>query len=130
MANAEPSVSNGLPGARPPATRVTHVRYLVMAAGCSMALVAYVHRLGFPNYASEIKQDFGLRSEDVGYLTAAFLIAYGVGQVPAGLAGDRWGARLLLPLYVVGWSLATAVLGLVPAEAPPVWRPLAFLLQP
>jgi MFS family permease len=106
------------------------VRYLVLAAGCSLALVAYIHRLGFPNYLSEIKSDFGLSSEDVGYLTAAFLIAYGFGQIPAGLAGDRWGARLLLPVFVLGWSLATAALGLVPADVPSVWQPLALFLQP
>src|SRR5438128_642028 len=94
-------------GAEAPATRV---RYLVLAAGCSMALLAYVHRLAFSVFAPEIKRDFSLSDQEVGYLMAAFLVAYGVFQVPAGLAGDRLGARLLLTLFVLGWSLVTAAI--------------------
>jgi ACS family glucarate transporter-like MFS transporter len=111
------------------ASRGTRVRYLVLAAGCSMALIAYLHRLGFALFAPDIKKDFALSDEDVGYLMAAFLIAYGVCQIPAGLAGDRLGARVLLPLFVLGWSLTTAAIAMVPAEAVQGDWPLT-LLQP
>jgi sugar phosphate permease len=111
--------------------RPTRVRYLVLAAGCSLALVAYVHRLGFSIFAPEIKRDFALGDQDVGYLMFAFLVAYGACQVPAGLSGDRLGARLLLPLFVLGWSLVTAAFVLVPTHAPPsapLLQPLLLLL--
>ena len=106
------------------------MRYLVLAAGCSMALLAYVHRLGFAVFAPEIKQDLGLTDRGVGYLMAAFLIAYGACQIPSGLVGDRLGARRLLTFFVVGWSLVTVAIGLVPSDAPVAAGPLALLLQP
>src|SRR5215510_5621899 len=74
------------------AGRPTCVRYLVLAAGCSMALLAYAHRLGFTVVAPEIKQEFGLSGQDMGWIMSVFLIAYGLFQVPAGFLGDRLGA--------------------------------------
>jgi sugar phosphate permease len=127
MGNLKPSLASGITAEAPAAARATRVRFLVLAAGCSMALLAYVHRLGFAVYAPEIKRDFGLSGQDVGYLMSAFLIAYGVFQVPMGLAGDRLGARLLLTLFVLGWSLVTAAIALVPSEGPPPGKPLALL---
>jgi sugar phosphate permease len=93
-----------------------------------MALLAYVDRIGFSVFAQEIGRDFHLTAQDVANLMAAFMISYGACQVPMGLAGDWFGARLLLPLFVVGWSLATAAVGLVPPEATPSWLPLYELL--
>src|SRR5262245_54185750 len=101
----------------------TRVRYLVLAVGCSMYLLSYLDRFGFGFFAARIGSDFFLDPEHQGYLATAFLIAYGGCQIPAGLAGDRYGARLLLTVFVVGWSVATAALGLVPA-------PDAFMLAP
>src|SRR5262249_10240533 len=113
MSNQELFPGNGkadlLLNGEPP----TRVRYLVLAGGCSMALLAYVDRFGFAVFADRIGEDFGLSDQDMGYLMAAFLVSYGACQVPAGLAGDRFGARLLLTVFVVGWSVATAALGLV-----------------
>lgn len=101
-----------IPSTSTPATRV---RYRVLAAGCGLALVAYLPRLGFGVFAPDVKRDFALNDEVMGYLMFAFLLAYGACQIPAGLAGDRLGARLLLPLSVVGWSLAAAAISLTPA---------------
>jgi len=114
----------------PSVSQPTRIRYLVVAAGCSLALVAYIHRLGFSLFLPEIKRDFGLTDQDAGNLTWVFLIAYGAGQLPGGLAGDRWGARLLLPLFVLGWSLVTAAIALVPATVPASEEHLTLLLSP
>ena len=128
MSNQELFPGNGkadlLLNGEPP----TRVRYLVLAGGCSMALLAYVDRFGFAVFADRIGEDFGLSDQDMGYLMAAFLVSYGACQVPAGLAGDRFGARLLLTVFVVGWSVATAALGLVPKDVALTWLPLALLL--
>jgi sugar phosphate permease len=66
----------------------------------------------------------------MGYLMSAFLLSYGACQIPAGLAGDWLGARLVLPLSVLGWSLAAVAISLVPAESPPGWGALAELRNP
>lgn len=126
---------SGITDRRPAPGRPTRVRYVVLAAGCTMALLAYVHRLAFSLYAPEIKQEFSLGDKDVGNLMAAFLLSYALFQVPAGLAGDRLGARLLLTLFILYSSLITAAIGLVPrsgsatGELPPLLvEPLVLLL--
>jgi MFS transporter, ACS family, glucarate transporter len=90
----------------------TWVRYQVLAAGCLLALLTYVQRLGFARALPDIKRDIGLNDDHIGDLTAAFLIAYGGFQVFGGLAGDRLGARHLLTLLVLGWSLLTGAVAL------------------
>lgn len=91
----------------------TRVRYAVLAAACTVALVTYVHRLGFAVGAPELKRDVGLNDEQMGYLLAAFFWAYGGFQVLGGWLGDRLGARHLLTLMVLAWSLVTGAVALV-----------------
>jgi sugar phosphate permease len=83
----------------------TFVRYQVLAVACSLAILTYVQRQGFIAATPYIKQDLGLNDGQMGYLLAVWLVAYGIFQVPGGLIGDRIGARHLLTLLVVGWSL-------------------------
>src|SRR4051794_16103307 len=65
----------GLPQApdRAPATRV---RYQVLAAGCTLALLTYIQRLGFERAVPDIKQGLGLNDQQMGYVASAFLVAY------------------------------------------------------
>ena len=48
--------------------RPTRVRYQVLAAGCSVAVVAYIHRVGFATATTEIKSQLCLSSQDIGFL--------------------------------------------------------------
>jgi sugar phosphate permease len=135
MGTSSPTPPGAFTGEPPKFAPPTHVRYLVLAAGCSMALLAYVHRLAFATYAPEIQRDFGLDDQDVGNLMSAFLLFYALFQIPSGLAGDRLGARMLLSLSVLAWSVVTALIGLVPAgesggggAAGLFLKPLAILL--
>jgi MFS transporter, ACS family, glucarate transporter len=100
--------------------RPSHVRYRVLAIACVLALLTYINRLGFGVAAPEIKQEIGLSDEQMGYLASAFLVAYGLCQVPGGLVGDRIGGRNLLTILVLSWSLlsgATALGVLLPGGA-------------
>ena len=72
-----------------------------------LAVVTYVHRIGFAVGVPAIAQSLGLDQAQVGYLMAAFLLAYGAFQVPGGLLGDRLGGRRVLTMLVLGWSLFT-----------------------
>src|SRR5262249_41282642 len=104
------------------------VRFLVVAVVCLLALIAYVHRSGFAFLAPTLKKSLGLGDAEVGYLMAAFLLAYGAFEMPWGLAADRFGVRRLLPLITVGWSLLSAAVVLV-VYLPRGWAlPFAFLL--
>src|SRR5947209_8291448 len=98
-----------LPADKP---RPTRVRYLIVFVVTLMAVVLYLHRfcLGFAE--RYIKDDLGLSNDQVGVLFSVFLFGYGVGQVPAGWFGDRWGARATLALYILVWSLFTGFMGM------------------
>src|SRR5438132_13728489 len=93
----------------------TTVRYQVLAVVCSLAVLTYIQRQGFVAGSPYIKKDLGLDDEQMGYLASVWLVAYGASQVPGGLLGDRLGARHLLTILVVAWSLLAGAVALTVA---------------
>ena len=108
--------------------RDSRVRYRVLAVACSLAVLGYLTRVGFAMAAPELKAQLGLGPRDLSYLMAAFLIAYGLVEVPCGMFADRLGARNLLVVLVLGWSFVTGAIAWV-AWLPTgtVW-PLVYLV--
>src|SRR5947209_7001285 len=102
-------------------TDPTRVRYLVLAVACSLAVLTYVQRQGFVAGSPFVKEDLGLNDEHMGYLAAVWLVAYGLFQVPGGMLGDRLGARHLLTLLVLGWSLLVGAVALTAVLPPGGW---------
>ncbi|MFL5242345.1 MAG: MFS transporter [Gemmataceae bacterium] len=95
--------------------RPTTMRYRVLAVACSLAVLIYVQRLVTGVVLPDLQKDLHLTTTQSGILQAAFLLAYGLFEVPCGLLGDRLGVRHLLVLLILGWSLMTGALGLVGA---------------
>ncbi len=106
----------------------THVRYQVLAVVCSLAVLTYVQRQGFVAATPYVKQDLALTDENLGVLAAVWLVAYGLFQVPGGLLGDRLGARHLLTILVLGWSLLSGVVALATVLPSGGWLAFAFVL--
>jgi sugar phosphate permease len=120
-----------IPAGLHPSSFILHpscVRYQVLAAACSLAVLTYVQRQGFVAGTPYIKKDLGLDDEHMGYLASVWLVAYGLFQVPGGLLGDRLGARHLLTLLVLGWSLTAGAVALTVALPPGGWLVFAALL--
>jgi sugar phosphate permease len=88
-------------------------RYRVLAAACALAIVTYIHRAGFQSNSSELLADLHLDVRHLSAMTVSFMLAYGLFEVPWGRLGDRFGARDLLVLIVLGGSLMTAGVALV-----------------
>ncbi len=61
-----------------------------------------------------IRDDFALDYTQVGWLVSAFLVAYGIGQLPAGWLADRIGSRAVITIGVVGVGLSGLLVGLSP----------------
>ena len=98
----------------------TRVRYQVLAVGWSLGLLIYIQRQAFVRAVPKIQSELGFSTEQAGLLASVFLVAYGLFQVPCGLIGDRVGARHLMTILVVGWSLLTgisALVGVLPLDA-------------
>ncbi len=100
--------------------RPSRIRYQVLLAACSVAVISYIHRVGFATASTALKDDLCLSSKDLGYLMTAFLLAYGGFEVPGGMLGDRFGVRHVLAILVLGWSLLTGGITLV-LLLPAVW---------
>lgn len=81
-----------------------------------LSFVAYGLRTNIGIAQEYMGPDLGLSLAQLGVISAwGFQLAYAIFQIPAGLLGDRYGARLVLGLAVLGWSLASFATALVPA---------------
>src|ERR1700734_2551323 len=85
--------------------RPTRVRYQVLAAACSLAVITYIHRVGFGTAAAELKSPLGLSDTQISWLMFAFMVGYVLFEMPWGLLGDRIGVRNILAAIILGGSL-------------------------
>ena len=87
-----------------PATRRQRNRAvaLLVIAGC----VNYLDRSALAVSTPEIRADLHLSFEQMGLLLSAFAWTYGLAQIPAGAAVDRYGPRRALGVGLVLWSTA------------------------
>jgi ACS family glucarate transporter-like MFS transporter len=92
--------------------RPTFVRYWVVGLATLMAVLLYLDRFCLGIALDYIKADLALTSTQTDWLVSAFFLTYALGQVPAGWLSDRYGARLMLSLYILLWSLFTGLVGL------------------
>ncbi len=59
-----------------------------------------------------IRDDFALDYVQSGMVVSAFSLAYGIGQLPAGVLADRIGARILITIGICGVAVAGLLVGL------------------
>ncbi len=92
----------------------TRVRHQVIGVTTLAAVLLYLDRICIAEIAKldSFKAELGLSPEQTGAVLSAFFFAYALAQVPAGWLSDRFGARRMLPAYIVLWSLCTALTGL------------------
>jgi MFS family permease len=92
-------------------SRATFVRHLIVAVTVSMSVILYLDRYCVSFSERYIKEDLGLNEAQMAWFTSVFFVAYALGQVPSGWLGDRLGSRWVLALYILSWSLFTAMIG-------------------
>jgi len=113
MADTNPLSEMVKSGAPPiPLPPPTQVRYQVLAVACILAVLTYINRLGFGVAEPQIRSGLGLSQDQWGELASAFLVAYGLFQMPGGLLGDRLGGRHVLTVLVLAWSLLSGITAL------------------
>src|SRR5262249_44082712 len=85
----------------------TQARFGVLGFLCSLSLLTYLDRVCIMRVQENIEHDLGLSQEQMGYVFSAFLVGYALFEIPGGRLGDFWGARRVLTLFVVVWSVFT-----------------------
>ena len=89
------------------------VALLSLASG-----VAYLTRADVAVAQERMVPALGLTMTAMGAITAwGFQLAYTLFQVPAGMLGERWGARTVLLLALLGGSVASFGAGLMPESS-------------
>ncbi len=86
---------------------------LLVIAGC----VNYLDRAALAVGNPEIRHTLGLSFSQMGLLLSAFAWSYGLAQIPAGIAVDKYGARLALGAGMLLWSAAQIGAGFVTSLA-------------
>jgi sugar phosphate permease len=88
----------------------------VVSLLCVVAGIAYLVRTDIAVAQERMAPAIGLTMTEMGAITAwGFQLSYALLQVPAGLFGERVGARIALALAMLGGSLASLMTGLMPA---------------
>ena len=89
--------------------RPTRVRWLIFGLACAASGLLYLHRYSWGIIKPAFKEENpGFDDETLGWLDSAFLATYAFGQVPGGMAGDRFGPRATMTIFTLVWSLAVA----------------------
>jgi ACS family glucarate transporter-like MFS transporter/ACS family D-galactonate transporter-like MFS transporter len=93
----------------------TWVRWRVLVWLTLAAALAYLCRNTVGVAESTIRDDLGLTLRQSGWFMGAFFWTYAIFQVPGGWIAHRWGTRLALAVFALGWGIASILLGLAPA---------------
>ena len=91
----------------------SRVRWLILAVTTLASILLYVDRICIAEVMKydSVKQALGLTDAKIAWTLSAFFWSYALGQVPGGWVSDRFGARLMMTIYVLSWSLFTALTG-------------------
>ena len=92
-------------------TRPTSIRIVVATLLTIVACLLYLDRYALGIASESMKVDLRMTQSQVSLSFFAFFISYALCQVPAGWLSDRFGPRVMLTVYILGWSLFTGLLG-------------------
>jgi len=77
-----------------------------------VGVITFLDRINISVAGATIMQDLGLSHKQWGWVLSAFILSYGLMQVPLGVLGDKKGHRKVLATIVLWWSVFTALTGM------------------
>jgi len=95
-----------------PERPATNIRFVILFLTTVVAVLLYLDRICLSFVEIYVSEGLNLTKQQMGLVLSSFFLTYAVAQVPAGWLSDRYGARVMLSIYLVGWSLCTGLLGL------------------
>ena len=85
----------------------TRTRYKVLALCVMLAGITYLDRICISITRPKMQEEMGLSVTQMGWVFAAFQLAYGLFEIPSGHWGDKIGTRNVLTRIVLWWSAFT-----------------------
>jgi len=78
-----------------------------------LSVLTFLDRNAISIAAVRITEELSLSDRQFGWVASVFALSYGLFEIPSGLWGDRIGEKRVLARVVLGWSLFTALTGMV-----------------
>lgn len=85
---------------------------VILAMLVILGMVTFLDRINISVAGSSIMHDLNLSPSEWGYVQSAFILSYGLLQIPVGALGDSFGHRKILAIIVLWWSAFTAFTGM------------------
>jgi ACS family glucarate transporter-like MFS transporter len=77
-----------------------------------LAVITFLDRISISVAAARMQSDLHIDTGRWGWILGAFVLSYGLFEIPTGALGDRLGPRRVLTRIVLWWSAFTAFTGL------------------
>ncbi len=74
------------------------------------ATVSYLCRVNVSVTGALMMRDLGISAVQMGRVFSALILGYGLSQIPAGMMADRWGARKMLLVAGLWWTVLTILI--------------------
>jgi len=93
------------------------VRWLILALLFFISVVTYIDRVNISVTARHMMPAYGIIDQQMGWIFSAFVVGYALFQIPGGWLADRFGARAVLTVALIWWSICTALTAMVAASS-------------
>jgi MFS family permease len=90
-------------------SRLPHRRWTIGVLLGAGVLVNYIDRISLSVAAPQLRQEFNLSPEAIGFLFSAFFWSYSLSQLPGGLLLDRYGIKTVGRWGTFLWTWASAM---------------------
>ncbi|GAA4933949.1 MFS transporter [Algibacter agarivorans] len=91
----------------------TRKRYSILFLVFVTVVINYLDRSNISIAAFAMRDELGLSTVQMGIIFSAFAWTYSILQIPGGIMVDKVKARILYPVILVFWSIATLIQGFI-----------------
>jgi ACS family glucarate transporter-like MFS transporter len=102
----------------------TRIRWRIAGLLFAISVVTYIDRVNISVTARQMMPALGLTDLQMGQVFSAFVFGYALCQIPGGWLGDRSGAKRVLTVAIIWWSIFTALTAVAAV------LPFAYLIGP
>ncbi|MEM9646204.1 MAG: MFS transporter [Planctomycetota bacterium] len=88
-------------------------RFFLIFGAFVISVLMWVDRACISAAKGEMQTDLGFSDMQMGWVMSIFALGYALFQVPSGKMADRFGARKVMTVVVLVWSMFTALTGVV-----------------
>ncbi|MEN4892348.1 MFS transporter [Erwinia billingiae] len=92
--------------------KATRFRWMVAAIFFLVYMVAAADRANFGVAMPFIRKEYEISNTEAGAIISIFLLFYAIFQIPSAWLLSRYSTRKIVPLAMIGTSIATAVIGM------------------